>query len=867
MAADPPPPRTRSARLTLISLLLIPLLSLAALWALTASITLGNVIRYQHYNTITTTIGPSVTALQETLPVESALTLVWVATKRQPGIFQAELAAARHSTDKYVPAVRSAVLQVRGLIDPKAVSLMNAFVAELADLGRIRAAVDSGAYDTAAAFNAYNTITTAEIRYFQNASAASDPTLSVMTQSAIAEARAQEAMGGAVALIEGAIASGGMMPQPERMLFAQVVGQQNMLTGDTFSLADPGLTAVFNQIYDTPAYRTLQALETQIEASPVNVPIPVDGAAFQLTAQAIQKNVLANGSKIGVLLSSQSTRLRDSVMTELILAAGLGLVAVVASVFVMVRFGRRLRGELGNLYDSVRQMANERLPRVVERLGRGEDVDVQAESPPPQAGRITEIADVAQAFSTVQRTAVEAAVGQASLRKSVNQVFVNLSLRTQSLLHRQLGMLDSMERATSDPAVLADLFRLDHLTTRMRRHAEGLLILAGTTPGRGWRDPVPVADVLQAAIAEVEDYVRVDVITESADAVAGTAVNDVIHLIAELVENATAFSPPTTRVTISGGVVGHGFAVEVEDRGLGMEPDAMAAANERLASPPEFDLANSERLGLFVAGQLAARHGIKVVLRSSPFGGITAIVLLPRQIIVPEHGADAWFGPGSAGELAAAAANGWAHDTGPTGSREHDLASEMADWHQPALSSFPPEGGRGDGTEPDQPSLAGARSQFRALPPAQDHPDRTANGTAQAQPGSSMAAAAAAAWAIGSAGPTGPAVPTGPSRAANGTAAEETYLGLPRRVRQANLAPQLRSHLGAESAAPPREEAEPAVRSPEQIGSMMSTLQAGWLRGRLDELDYPDAGLDILGGRPGGASGAEAEFNDSGGES
>ena len=162
-----------------------------------------------------------------------------------------------------------------------------------------------------------------------------------------------------------------------------------------------------------------------------------------------------------------------------------------------MRFGRRLRVELTSLYDSARQMADERLPRLVERLRRGDDVDVEAESPPLTAGRITEIADVARAFSTVQRTAVEAAVGQASLRKGVNQVFVNLSLRNQSLLHRQLGMLDTMERATSDPVVLADLFRLDHLTTRMRRHAEGLLILAGTTPGRGWRDPVPAADVLQ----------------------------------------------------------------------------------------------------------------------------------------------------------------------------------------------------------------------------------------------------------------------------------------------------------------------------------------------------------------------------------
>ena len=544
-----PTPRTRSARLTLISLLLIPLLSLAALWGLTASITLGNVIRYQHYNDITTTIGPSVTALQETLPVESALTLVWVATKRQPGIFQVELANARRSTDKYVPEVRNAVLAVRGLITPKAVSLMNTFLAELADLGRIRAAVDSGAYDTAAALNAYDAISTAEIRYFQNASATSDPQLGTMTQSAIAEARSQDAMGGAVALIEGAIASGGVMPPTERVLFAQVVGQQTMLVGDTFSLADPSLTAVFDQIYNSPDYRRLQTIESQILASPANRPIPVNSAAFQLTAQAIQTNVMANGSKVGVLLSAQSTRLRDSVLTELILAAGLGLVAVAASIFVMVRFGRRLRVELSNLYESAKEMANERLPRVVERLRRGEDVDVEAESPPLTVGRITETADVARAFSTVQRTAVEAAVGQASLRKGINKVFVNLSLRNQSLLHRQLGMLDTMERATSDPAALADLFRLDHLTTRMRRHAEGLLILAGATPGRSWRDPVPVADVLQAAVAEIEDYVRVDVIADTPDAVVGNAVNDVIHLIAELVENATDFSPPTTRVS------------------------------------------------------------------------------------------------------------------------------------------------------------------------------------------------------------------------------------------------------------------------------------------------------------------------------
>ena len=636
MAADPPPPRTRSARLTLVSLLLIPLLSLAALWVFTASVALGNVIRYQHYNTVETTIFPSVTSLEEALPVERAITLIWLGGDRRSPLLRAELAAARHNTDRSTPQVRRSILAVRGLLDASAITRMNIFLADLSGLGRIRAAVDSGADNTVSAFNAYSAISTAEFEFFSISSPPADPELSLMTQSAIAEARGQEFTGGAVTLIEAALARGRLMTQPERVLFAQLVGQQNLEVGNMFSLANPAMAAVFTRIYDSPAYRNLQATENQIEASPAGQPIPVNPAVFQATAQAFQAQTIASERPIGAALSAQSAHLRDSTVTALALAGGLGLVAVAASVFVMIRFGRRLRVELTDLYQSARQMANERLPRLVERLHRGEDVDIEEESPPLKPGKITETANVAQAFSTVQHTAVEAAVGQASLRKGINKVFVSLSLRNQSLLHRQLGLLDTMERAAADPAVLSDLFRLDHLTTRMRRHAESLLILAGATPGRGWRDPVPVADVLQAAVAEVEDYTRVDVIIDSADAVAGTAVNDVIHLMAELIENATAFSPPNTRVTITGGVVGRGFAVDIEDRGLGLTPDAIAAINERLASPPEFDLANSDQLGLFVAGRLAARHEIKVSLRGSPYGGTSAIVLMPHRLVVAD---------------------------------------------------------------------------------------------------------------------------------------------------------------------------------------------------------------------------------------
>jgi signal transduction histidine kinase len=837
MATDRPP-RTRSARLTLISLLLIPLLSLAALWGFTASITLGNVIRDQDANKVANTITPSVGALAETLAGERAASLAWLGDGRRSALIQGELQAIRHSTDTYAAAVRSSIMSVSGLLNATARTRLDQFLAELAGLGQIRAAVDSGADSQVAAYNAYSAITAAEYGAFHVTLPANDPDFSLAEQSGIAEGQAQDFTGGAVALLEGALAAGGLMAQPERVLFAETVGKQNLEISDMYSLADPALTAIYQQIYDTPAYHQLLATESQVEASPASRPIPVDYATFQATAQAIQASVLAAGPRLGSLLAAQAARLSDSLLTQLYLAAGLGLAAVLASVFVMVRFGRRLRVELTDLYDSARQMANERLPRLVERLRNGEDVDVQAESPPPKAGRITEIANVAEAFSTVQRTAVEAAVGQASMRKGVNQVFVNLSLRSQSLLHRQLGKLDTMERGTTDPALLADLFGLDHLTTRMRRYAESLLILAGATPGRGWHDPVPVVDVLQAAVAEVEDYVRVDVITESADAVAGTAVNDVIHLIAELVENATTFSPPNTRVTITGSVVGHGFAVDIEDRGLGMAPDEMAAFNAQLAAPPEFDLASSDQLGLFVTGKLAARHGIRVTLRVSPYRGTTAIVVLPWEIIVPEHEADAWFRPGGIDALSTAAAS---PGRGP--------AFGMTGRHRLEAPPSSPEDGGVDGIElvrgPQVPTgWPMASTAVLGIGPTEPNGD--------------------------SVGVTGPPEVAGspPGRPANGTATGGTYLGLPRRVRQASLAPQLRGRLGAEPATSlldPGEAAEPPALSPEQTSSRLSALQDGWLRGRLDDLDDP-SGPD-LGGGPDGASGGYVGPDDRGVES
>ena len=330
--------------------------------------------------------------------------------------------------------------------------------------------------------------------------------------------------------------------------------------------------------------------------------------------------------------------------------SAIGLVGLLVTIAVTILVARGIIRRLGGLERSALQLAEVQLPDVVARLRRGENVDVDAEAPALRVGG-DEIGRVGQAFNLVRQTAVRAAVEEAKLRQGLNDVFRSLARRSQSLLHRQLTLLDQMERRASDPEALDDLFRLDHLTTRMRRHAEGLVILAGAPPGRGWSSPVRMVDVMRGAIAEVEDYARVSVATRSQAALTGSAVADVIHLLAELIENATTLSPPYTSVRVSGDTVANGFAIEVEDRGLGISPPRLAELNDLLSNPPEFNPSDSEQLGLFVVSQLAKRHGIRVTLKASPYGGTAAIVLIPHHLVVTEEA----FRAGLTGEPASVA--------------------------------------------------------------------------------------------------------------------------------------------------------------------------------------------------------------------
>jgi HAMP domain-containing protein len=321
---------------------------------------------------------------------------------------------------------------------------------------------------------------------------------------------------------------------------------------------------------------------------------------------------------------------RRAWLYSLLLAAALVLAVVVALVTArsLIRPMRRLEA-------AAEDTAERRLPGVVQRLQDGEQVDLEAESAAPIEVRSRdEIGHLAEAFNSVHRVAVRVAGREAALRRSVGDMFLNLARRSQSLIERQLEVIDELEGSGSGAEVRAGLGELDHLATRMRRNAENLIILSGSEPARRWRGPIDLTEVVEAAVEEVKEHTRVELLPLDQVQLAGHAGADVMHLLAELIENAVTFSAPGTKALVAGQPLPAGYLIEIEDQGLGMSDEQLVKVNQRLAKPPDIDFALAKMLGFFVVTQLASKHGIKVQLRHSWYGGITALVLVPRQLVV-----------------------------------------------------------------------------------------------------------------------------------------------------------------------------------------------------------------------------------------
>jgi HAMP domain-containing protein len=320
---------------------------------------------------------------------------------------------------------------------------------------------------------------------------------------------------------------------------------------------------------------------------------------------------------------------RRAWLYSLLLAAALVLAVALALVTA-----RSLIRPMRRLETAAEETATKRLPGVVQRLQDGEQVDLAAESAPPIEVRSKdEIGHLAEAFNSVHRVAVRVAGREAALRRSVGDMFLNLARRSQSLIERQLEVIDELEVSGSEAEVRAGLGELDHLATRMRRNAENLIILSGSEPARRWRGPIDLTEVVLASVAEVKEHTRVELLPLDQVQLAGHAAADVMHLLAELIENAVTFSAPGTKALVAGQPLPAGYLLEIEDQGLGMTDEQLVKVNQRLAKPPDVDFALAKMLGFFVVTQLASKHGIKVQLRHSWYGGVTALVLLPRQLI------------------------------------------------------------------------------------------------------------------------------------------------------------------------------------------------------------------------------------------
>ncbi|GII53552.1 hypothetical protein Pth03_19410 [Planotetraspora thailandica] len=612
--------------------MLVPLTALAVIWGFAATLTVQSGVELLRIQAVYDNVVAPTQGLLQEIQQERTFTAAFLA-KRSGS--KADLEAQRRRVDTAAANLARMSQNARGQTPPAMSERIQELITQVGKFPGLRSRVDDHGLSRLEAIEDYSAAAEVGFQAYDRQMISPDMDLIEQTKAVILVDRSREVMSQEVALITGVLTAGRLSPD-ERDALAGMVGKRRLLYQLGTSQLDAELIKGFDDLNASPLYARFLSMENQILVGvQFNARLPIDARTWHTTAGTTVSGLTQISENAGKTIADRATPLAMGVLYRIGLAGALGLIAAVAALLISVRIARGLTTELVGLQRGARELADKRLPSLVRRLRRGEDVDVAAETTPlVSPGDTTEVENVSAAFTSVHHTAVEAAVGQAELRKGVGNVFLNLARRSQSLLQRQLSLLDGLEQQVTDPDVMDKLFSIDHLTTRMRRHAEGLIILSGAHPGRGWRTPVSLFDVARAATEEVEDYLRVSVTVPQGPAVVGGSVTDLVHLLAELIENATIFSPPQTQVIVRGELVARGFAIEIEDRGLGISPEEIAQLNERLADPPEFDLADSDRLGLFVVGLLARRHNVRVSLRPSPYGGTSAIVLLPKEIVV-----------------------------------------------------------------------------------------------------------------------------------------------------------------------------------------------------------------------------------------
>ncbi|GGV79594.1 MULTISPECIES: nitrate- and nitrite sensing domain-containing protein [Streptomyces] len=536
---------------------------------------------------------------------------------------------------------------------------------ELNELGKIRKAAYDDEGNSARTIEAYHRLITELLDLSQDmAEATSNPEMIQRTRALAAFSSAKEYASIQRAVIAAALpannTSAGHLSVNDRLY------GQSALDGETSELNS------FRTIYGSGVDELLRPIEEgnpTIQAANVYAKraLDSDSGLSQQDKRSYRDWVDDSSTKIEQMkkiehtlleeMEQKARELRTATERDAIISGALVLLVLGVSLVGAFVVARSMIRSLRRLQDTATKVAQERLPELVKQLSEADPQDVDTSVESVGVHSRDEIGQVAAAFDEVHREAVRLAAEQAMLRGNVNAMFTNLSRRSQGLIQRQLSLISELESREADPDQLASLFKLDHLATRMRRNGENLLVLAGEEPGRRWTRPVPLVDVLRAAASEVEQYERIELSSVPTTEVAGRVVNDLVHLLAELLENATSFSSPQTKVKVTGHALPDGrVLIEIHDTGIGLSPEDLAAINERLASPPTVDVSVSRRMGLFVVGRLSQRHGIRIQLRPSDSGGTTALVMLPVDVAQGGRKPAPGKGGGPSGAPAAAAA-------------------------------------------------------------------------------------------------------------------------------------------------------------------------------------------------------------------
>ncbi|WP_405814907.1 nitrate- and nitrite sensing domain-containing protein [Streptomyces sp. NBC_01390] len=627
--------RGKSIRRKIVALLLVPLVSLTAIWGFATVLTGREAAELFNVSSIVEKVSYPTEDAVRVLQQERRQTLVYLADPRASDALAA-LRRSRTATDAVIDKIRANAdkSDVRNSISDSDSERLTAVLEAFDGIGPLRRSVEEGTVTRSQALDLYNRLVDPCYVLLSNLHIIDNLEMDKQARALVNTARARELLSREDALLGSALVVGKLSRDESRDI-SDLVAQRTVMYDVSLPLLPLSDRARYDRFWKNASTAPLRVAEQAAIGAESGHPRGVTAKSWDTTAGDVLDELRELNDESGDRYQDRVRPVVMGVIVKAVVAGVLGLVALLFSLFLSVRIGRALIRDLRQLRLEAHEASGVRLPSVMRRLSAGEQVDVETEVPRLEYDK-NEIGEVGQALNTLQRAAVEAAVKQAELRSGVSEVFVNLARRSQVLLHKQLTLLDTMERRTEDTDELADLFRLDHLTTRMRRHAEGLVILSGAAPSRQWRKPVQLMDVVRAAVAEVEDYERIEVRRLPRMAVTGPAVADLTHLVAELLENATVFSPPHTAIQVLGERVANGFTLEIHDRGLGMAAEALLDANLRLAETPEFELSDTDRLGLFVVSRLAQRQNVRVSLQPSPYGGTTAVVFVPDALLTDD---------------------------------------------------------------------------------------------------------------------------------------------------------------------------------------------------------------------------------------